>query len=185
MVALKNKLRHSLKGLIIFLLLPLGVYTLSACANGKNTQTADQVAAVNGASAHKGDIDLQNVYFRKTNNNTYELVMTAVNNNLTTDDKLVEINSADGIKFTIAGQTTVPAQGLLQAGTPENSLINPSQINMARINGIYNEDNNNKISVTAGADRIKPGLTNELTFGFQNAGVITLGVPLVVAEPNS
>lgn len=151
---------------------------LASCANGKNTQTADQVAAVDGVSGSKKDLDLQNVHFRKVADNRYELVFRAINNNLAADDSLESITSPSGINFAIAGKTIVPAQGVLQAGVPNNTnQAAPASPNLNNLNGVYKSENDLTVKVAGDVQKIKPGLTNEVIFTFKKAGVITLTVP--------
>ena len=84
-------------------LLAGGALALTACGAGQISQTATQVAAVNGNSVDVGDIQLRNVHVVYPTSEEYsimpggtvELGFTAINSNPSVADELTDISSPD------------------------------------------------------------------------------------------
>ncbi|AYF78710.1 hypothetical protein D7D52_04280 [Nocardia yunnanensis] len=174
------------------------VLALSGCGAGQVSQTATQVAAVNGNSANVGSIALRDVRFLVPPTEEYNnakggkavLAFSAVNLNDSKADELVAINSDLGQvklaeKVEIKPSSTVVADkptakdaaqaaavGQQNAGeNPENKSADPAAKPIL-------------VEVTGLTKDITPGLTYPLTFVFKEGGTVVVNVP-VDAGPNN
>lgn len=153
--------------------------TLSACGAGQISQTATQVAAVNGNFADVGDISVRNVHvvypqseeYSLEPGGTVELGFVAINNNPAAADTLTGISTTAASNVSVgeeAGGTEIAPLTALGAGAPvDNSVEDPDiplQFITVELNGI-NED-------------VRPGLTIPVTFSFEEAGDVELLVPV-------
>jgi copper(I)-binding protein len=151
---------------------------LAGCSAGQLAQTATQQAAVNGTAATVGDITLRNVHLRAPQTADYvkpgsdvELLFVASNDSPDTPDKLVSIRSDFG-SVTLTGDTKLPPTDVLVVGEPDGQV--------APLEATETAD-----AAKAMVDINKPitnGLTYNFTFTFQNAGEITVPVPISAGE---
>lgn len=156
-----------------------GVLTLSACGAGQISQTADQVAAVNGNFADAGSISLRNVHVVYPQTEEYsiepggkvELGFLAVNNSPDTADTLTGISTTAASSIAVGeepGGTEIAPLTALGAGTPIDNQVDdpgiPLQFILVELNGIGEE--------------VRPGLTVPITFTFEKAGDVEVNVPI-------
>lgn len=138
---------------------------VSGCAAGQISQTAQQVAAIDGANATVGAISVLNVHFATPEkatpsavaypaSATATLVLTVSNAGLEAD-RLVAVSSPVG-RFALASPVTVQAS---------------SGVELAH---------ENAISVSLAED-LKYGISVPVTFSFDHAGTLTTNV--LVANP--
>lgn len=155
------------------------VLTLTACSAGQVSQTADQVAAVNGNSADLGSISLRNVHVVYPQTEEYsldpggkvELGFLAINNNPGISDKLTRVATTEATSVTIVGEPggrEIEPQSALGAGAPSDTQLDdpaiPLQLIVVELNGI--------------SEDVRPGLTFPVTFTFEKAGDIAVQVPI-------
>lgn len=154
--------------------------SLSACSAGQITQTATQVAAVNGNYANQGDISLRNVHIVYPNSEEYSLApggtvalaFTAINESESQPERLAKITTDLADSVTIAGEVggrVIAPQTALSAGTVNATVTDDGEeietdLVLVTLNGV--------------AQDVYPGLTAPITFTFANAGDITVQVPV-------
>ncbi|MDV6262681.1 hypothetical protein [Rhodococcoides yunnanense] len=161
-------------------LLAGGALTLTACGAGQISQTATQVAAVNGNSADVGDIQLRNVHVVYPNSQehsiepggTVELGFTAINSNPAVADELTGISSPEA-QITIVdeaepGSTEIAASTALGAGAPADTQLDDPLVPIQLI----------KVEMADISENVRPGLTLPVTFEFANAGEVVVNVPV-------
>lgn len=151
---------------------------LSGCSAGQVSQTATQQAAVNGTAASVGNITLRNVHLRAPQSTDYvqpgrgvELLFVAANESPDTPDKLVSITSDYGT-VSLTGDTALPPTDVLVVGEPDGQA--------APLEAAETAD-----AAKATVDLSKPitnGLTYDFTFTFQQAGPVTVAVPVSAGE---
>jgi copper(I)-binding protein len=151
---------------------------LSGCGAGQISQTATQEPAVNGTSAAVGDVALGNIHLRAAQTTDYvepghdvELLFVASNNSPDRNDKLVSITSDIGT-VSIAGDTTLPAGGVLVVGEPDGQIASLESAKLAE--GVE--------ATVALTKPITNGLTYNFTFSFQQNGQTTVPVPISAGE---
>lgn len=144
----------------------LGVASLSGCAAGMISQTADQVPNHDGAFGTLGPIGVANATFGDQSDGPGPVAYAAgsavpltlwVSNNSTEADTVTSISSSAG-NVTLGGDAVVPPQGLLEIG-----------------------DGGIKAQIDATTADIKYGFPVTVDIYFANAGKLTLKVP--VAQP--
>ncbi|MFD1815760.1 hypothetical protein [Rhodococcus gannanensis] len=154
--------------------------SLSACSAGQITQTATQVAAVNGNYANQGDISLRNVHVVYPDSEEYSLepggtvalAFTAINESEYQTERLTKITTDKAASVTIAGEAgarIIPPQTALAAGTVDATVVDDGEEIESKIILVTLDD--------IGAD-VYPGLTMPVTFSFERAGDITVDVPV-------
>jgi len=149
------------------------VAAVTGCSAGQVTQTSTQVATVNGSSANVGQLALRDIRILYPSGGTYaegstaQLVLAVANQGLA-EDTLIEITgeffddaavSTDDAGDEASVEVEVPAQGILQFGTPEFPSIELADLSA-------------ELSV---AEIVS------MTFVFEQAGEVTVEVP--VANP--
>ncbi|MGV9800083.1 hypothetical protein ACWDTP_18750 [Mycobacterium sp. NPDC003449] len=147
--------------------------TLTACGAGQVSQTSTQEPAVNGVNAQAGQVSLRNVHLRAPQQTDYvepgsavELLFVAANDSPEGDNKLLSITSDIG-QVTLAGDGTVPANGVLLVGEPDGQLASVQSTEPAD-------------AVTAQVALTRPitnGLLYDFTFNFED-GKTTVAVPI-------
>lgn len=164
---------------------------LSACGAGQITQTSSQAAAINGSNADAGPLALRNVHVIYPNSEEYsiepggtaQLGFTIVNQDLNAGDTLTDIStdfaaSVTGTGFEIEPQSSVIAGAsdetaeLVEAvdesprpeGTSETPAAAPNELLTVEL-----------VDLSEG---VRPGLTIPITFTFEQAGDVTLSVPV-------
>ncbi|MGA9871221.1 MAG: hypothetical protein WBQ44_08785 [Rhodococcus sp. (in: high G+C Gram-positive bacteria)] len=153
--------------------------TLTACSAGQVSQTAQQVAAINGNFADVGDISLRNVHVVYPQGEEYsiepggkvELGFTAVNNSSESADTLQSISTTAASNVTVGEQpsgTEIEPLTALGAGVVIDNEVEdpgiPLQFITVELNGIGEE--------------VRPGLTIPVTFTFEKAGEVEMLVPV-------
>ncbi len=154
--------------------------SLSACSAGQITQTATQVAAVNGNYANQGDISLRNVHIVYPNSEEYSLepggkvvlAFTALNESEFEPERLAKIATDKAEAVTIAGEVgerVIRPQTALASGAPDATVTDDNEKILTK-----------EILVTLDgiSEGVYPGLTVPVTFTFERAGDITVNVPV-------
>ena len=151
---------------------------VTACGAGQISQTATQAPAVNGVNAGVGDLSLRNVHLRAPQAKDYvlpgteaELLFVVTNESPDKSDKLVSIRTDIG-SVPLRGDATLAPSGVLVAGEPDGQTKALESVEPAD-------------PLTADVNRTKPitnGLTYPFTFTFQNAGEVTVQVPISAGE---
>lgn len=189
--------RKAARSLAIAGLLAATALTVGACGAGQISQTANQVAAVNGNQVNVGQLSLRNVridYPRdpKANSTVINnkqggralLLFDLINNSpdkadtltsITTDVGSVQVSQAAGNEST-TGLVSVPAQQSLIAGRePSETPVQDGSAGVdTTVDGITVEIDNLTRDLT-------PGLPVQVTFAFQNNGTVTLDAPVDAA----
>ncbi|RVW00799.1 copper chaperone PCu(A)C [Rhodococcus xishaensis] len=152
---------------------------LSACGAGQISQTATQVAAVNGNKADADNIALRNVHVVYPNSEEYslepggdvQLAFTAINLSEHQTDQLTAIQTDFAGSVTVDeldGTLEIRPQTSLGAGNPDITVPEEAPETLSLID-VTLED------ITEG---VRPGLTFPVTFTFQNAGDVVVQVPV-------
>ncbi|MGN5238187.1 MULTISPECIES: hypothetical protein [unclassified Rhodococcus (in: high G+C Gram-positive bacteria)] len=164
---------------------------LSACGAGQITQTSDQVAAINGTNTDAGSLALRNVHIIYPDSEEYSiepggtalLGFTIANLDGYRDDVLTGIETEYAGSVTGADNITIPALGSVIAGvspettdllesvdespqptSPEDTPVVPATVETIEL-----------VDLKEG---VRPGLTIPFTFSFEEAGDVTLSVPV-------
>nr|WP_275889310.1 hypothetical protein [Nakamurella flavida] len=142
---------------------------LSGCAAGQISQTAQQVAAIDGANADTGSISIRNVLLAEPERtNGYPAgsdarVLLYVSNIGLNADTLTSVSSSVAGSATIDGTAEVPPQTLVDMATDTGVQI-------------ALEDLNRDVFF---------GQSIPVTFTFENAGSMTVQVPVEVPTERS
>lgn len=166
-----------------------GALTLSACGAGQISQTATQVAAVNGNTAELGPLALRNVHVVFPNSEEYSLepggdavlAFTAINDSENTPEKLTGITTDFAGSVSIAGEAgtaDIAPQTSLGAGTSTEDASGQAE---ADAQNPGNADAPSDLVLVVLEDLkegVRPGLTIPVTFSFANAGDVTVSVPV-------
>ncbi|MDQ4092114.1 MAG: copper chaperone PCu(A)C [Actinomycetota bacterium] len=153
--------------------------SLVGCSAGQITQTDSQVAAVDGTHADVGQsIALRDVLITAPPhaNGTYPAgssvpVLLTIVNQGTRADRLINVTSPAASQVLVLGTTTIPpgtnvtsTAGSASAGVqPQSPLV----VGQLRI-------------VLTTSQPLRAGLNTPITFVFENAGTVTLPVPMAV-----
>lgn len=152
---------------------------LSACGAGQISQTATQAAAVNGNQTTSGDIALRNVHVVYPNSEDYsiepggtaQLAFTAVNLSEHATDTLKSIKTDYAGAVTIDdknGSREIKPQAALGAGNPDVTVPEQAPESVSLID----------VTLDDIREGVRPGLTFPVIFTFQNAGDVTVQVPV-------
>lgn len=137
--------------------------TLSGCAAGQISQTATQVAAIDGANGKVGDIAVLNARLEPTEREDYpagsdaQLLLWISNDSLQADT-LTGITTSAAKSVDIDGDPTVQAQTLVDFATTKGT----------------------QVTVTGFLQDQYYGVSIPMTFSFANAGILSLNVPIEV-----
>ncbi|GAB3131652.1 hypothetical protein GCM10027289_18190 [Tsukamurella serpentis] len=141
--------------------------SVSACSAGQISQTANQVAAINGANRTFVDqqiaISDAHVLFPVTGSQG-KLAFVLTNINPKTADKLVGISLEDNKSATVSGNTTLPANGSLYGAAPVGSS---DASGVTRLG----------VTIPVSPDW-RPGLTKKVWFHLERAGSLMVDVPM-------
>ncbi|KAA0016339.1 copper chaperone PCu(A)C [Antrihabitans cavernicola] len=157
----------------------LAALAISGCSAGRISQTAQQVAAVNGRSADIGDISLRNIYLTPStatgpcvaqHGGPIRVAFTAVNNSSTTPDRLI------GIASDAANSVAVDAPAAALVIAPKTTLAAGQPIE--QVTGASAPDTPIDVVLNHPNKYARPGLTVPLTFTFEKAGATTVDVAL-------
>ncbi|KXP02382.1 hypothetical protein HWD35_16945 [Tsukamurella tyrosinosolvens] len=142
--------------------------SVSACGAGQISQTANQVAAINGANQTFVDqkIALSDVHVLfPVSGSQGKLAFVLTNLNPHQADKLKGISDEKGRFATISGDTTLAANGSLYGTAPAGSDTKAAGIT--------------RLTVSVPVDaNWRPGLTNKLWFHLEKAGSLPIDVPI-------
>ncbi|MCA1008519.1 hypothetical protein LCL87_22655 [Rhodococcus hoagii] len=152
---------------------------LSACGAGQISQTATQVAAINGNQATSGDIALRNVHVVYPNSEEYsiepggdaQLAFSAVNLSESKTDRLKDIKTdfAGSVKIDEKdGTLEIKPQSALGAGNPDVSVPEQAPEHLSLID----------VTLVDIREGVRPGLTFPVIFTFEKAGDIVVQVPV-------
>lgn len=179
--------------------------TLSACGAGQISQTANQVAALNGVQADQGAISLRNIqliYGQQAAAATTEaaegaaeattvataagdqgqLVFSVINTDLANADTLTGIRSDAARTVTIAGSTvTLPPRGEVQA-YPAGWYGDLSTSAVMAAGDV--EKGSTQVEFSGLNQDVRVGLSIPVTFTFAKAGSVTVQVPVVTHPDN-
>ncbi|MGW5388473.1 hypothetical protein [Nocardia sp. NPDC003963] len=160
---------------------------LSGCSAGQISQTAAQVAAINGNTANIGDIALRNVHIVypgdgtgiNTTGGKAALALSIVNTgevvtdeltSVTTDLGTAQITPGEGDKVSIAPAETVVVS------TPQAGAETHTTGETVETEG--GETKHARIEITGLTQNITPGLTYDVSFNFKENGAVVVQVPV-------
>lgn len=151
-------------------------FALAGCGAGQQAQTAAQTAAVNGANADLGALALRDVLitYPEHHNGTYPAgsnvpVRLTIVNQTTSADTLMSVVTPAARQVLLEGTTTIPPGLSVSAGTEYSDPAAPaSPLDVGQL----------RIVLVDATYPLRPGLNIEVTFVFQNAGPVTLSVPM-------
>lgn len=164
---------------------------LSACSAGQITQTSSQAAAINGTNTDAGSIALRNVHVIYPNSEEYsiepggtaQLGFTIVNLDTYVSDTLTDISTDFASSVTGAGFEIEPQSSVIAGASPETAEL---------VEGVDESPRPGSTEETPAAapsevltvelvdlsEGVRPGLTIPITFTFEEAGDVTLSVPV-------
>jgi len=152
-----------------------GAVILTGCSAGQISQTATQQAAVNGNAANAKNIALRNVHLLATQSSDYlqpgqtvPLIFVAANNSPDVNDKLVGITSDVGA-VAMTGGAAIAAGDALVFGSGGGSVEAMGSATPTAAEVTLNKP-------------ITNGLTYNFTFTFEQAGKITVAVPISAGD---
>ncbi|EOM75229.1 hypothetical protein DW322_02060 [Rhodococcus rhodnii] len=170
---------------------------LSACGSGQISQTATQVAAVNGNETEVGALALRNVHLVQTEpdaptepGGSANLAFWVTNTHPSLTDRLVSIDTdyADAVEIDEGtGSLELSGKGSLAAyPSPEDA---PAADVVAQSEAESDTTNNDvtgepvpsgiiEVTLTGLSEDVRPGLTFPVTFEFERAGSVTIEVPV-------
>ncbi len=158
----------------------IGVAVIPGCGAGQLSQTAMQQSAVDGNSAVINNVVLRNIRIRALQTGDYlrpgatvDLALVAVNQSPDVNDRLVGITTDIG-KVTVTGDPSLPASGTLFFGS-QNGQSKPAADAV--------EVSNSVKSTIALTKPITNGPNYNVTFTFEKAGSVSVGVPISAPEP--
>ncbi len=142
--------------------------TMSGCAAGQISQTADQVAAIDGANATVGDLGVRNAQFATPAGQAWKAgtdvpLLFWVTNDGLSNDTLTQVSTPAAASVVISGEAVVPGSTHLEFGT------------------------DSKVTVTLKglAADLPYGISVPVTFVFAKAGQLTTNVPVQVPAERS
>ncbi|MEV6772713.1 hypothetical protein AB0N05_29155 [Nocardia sp. NPDC051030] len=174
---------------------------LSGCGAGQISQTATQVAAVNGNSANVGKVALRDVRFLLPQSEEYNnakggkavLAFSAINLGEAKSDELVSITSDLG-SVKIDGKAEIKPQTTLVAGYAKKGEAKPEAAAGHDQHGASAEPATEKaadpdanpllIEIDGLSKDVTPGLTYPVTFNFKDAGTVVVNVPVDAGPGN-
>lgn len=149
-------------------LLTAAALTLSGCAAGQYSQTADQVAAIDGANGTVGDITVLNARLAPTIREDYAAG---------TDAQLLLWISNDGLQAdTLTGITTSAAESVEIDG--DGTVQGQTLADFASEDGV-------EVVVTGFLQDQYYGVSIPMTFSFATAGTLDLNIPIEVPQERS
>ncbi|MVU79393.1 hypothetical protein GPX89_19365 [Nocardia sp. ET3-3] len=175
------------------------VLALSGCGAGQVSQTATQVAAVNGNSTNSGSIALRDVRFLLPPTEEYNnakggkavLAFSAINMSDNKTDELVSISAGDLGQVKLADKVEIKPSSVVVADKPTAKDAAQAAAVHEQNTGEPAADKSADpaakpilVEVTGLTKDITPGLTYPLSFVFKNGGTVAINVP-VDAGPNN
>jgi copper(I)-binding protein len=152
-------------GLALFAAMTLAV---SGCAAGQYAQTAEQVAAIDGANGTVGDIAVLNARLAPTTRSSYPAgsnvrVLLYISNAGFTADTLESVSSSAATSVKITGDAALPPQTLAD----------------------FAGETGTEVTLTGLLQELHYGVSIPMTFSFANAGSIDLNVPIQLPPERS
>ncbi len=140
----------------------VAVLALSGCAAGQVSQTADQVASVDGANGTVGYMGVRNVLLATTTGSDYAKGASAplelwVSNTGIQPDTLTGVTTPAAASVEINGVATIPGQTLKDF-----------------------TGNRSTITLKGLTSKITYGQSVPVTFAFASAGTVTVNVPIAI-----
>jgi copper(I)-binding protein len=137
--------------------------TVSGCAAGQYSQTADQVAAIDGANGIVGDLTVLNARLAPTSGQDYPAgsnarVLFWISNDSINPDTLSGISTTAAKSVKITGDAVLPGQSLVD----------------------FASDTGSQVVVTGFLQDQYYGVSIPMTFSFKNAGSLTMNVPIEI-----
>ncbi|MET0864641.1 MAG: hypothetical protein ABWZ98_09935, partial [Nakamurella sp.] len=135
--------------------------TISGCAAGQYSQTADQVAAIDGANGVIGDLTVLNARLAPTEREDYPAGSDArlllwISNDSINPDTLSEVSTSAAESVEITGEALLPGQTLVDMSADTGTKV--------QVNGFLEDQ--------------YYGQSIPMTFSFKNAGTLTLNIPI-------
>lgn len=149
-------------------LLAAACLALSGCAAGQYSQTANQVAAIDGANGTVGSLTVLNARLAPTDSEDYPAGSSArlllwISNDGLTPDTLNGVSTSAAKSVKITGDASVPGQSLADFAT----------------------DQGTKVTVTGFVQNEIYGQSIPVTFSFANAGSLSLNIPIQLPPDRS
>ncbi len=138
----------------------------TGCAAGQVTGTNTQLSTVDGAGANVAEVALRDITFEYPNSSLYEagdsvrILFTAVNRDPLEDDALLDVTSP-------AFEGDLDSDEGLPIELP------------ARVDVSFRDDGA-VLELTDLAEELRPSVAVDVTFVFENAGEVTVQVPVAV-----
>jgi copper(I)-binding protein len=149
-------------------LLAAASLVLSGCAAGQYSQTAAQVASIDGANGTIGNIAVLNARLAPTEREKYPAGSNArlllwISNDSVNPDALSSVSTSAASSVKITGDPAVPGQTLADFAT----------------------DQGTQVTVTGFLQDQFYGQSIPMTFNFKNAGALSLNIPIQIPEQRS
>jgi len=149
-------------------LLAAAALTLTGCAAGQISQTADQVAAIDGANGTIGDITVLNARLAPTAREQYlkgsdARVLLWISNDSLNPDTLSGVSTPAAQSVKITGDPAVPGQTLADFATADGTVV----------------------TITGFLQDQPYGVSIPMTFSFATAGTLNLNVPIELPPERS
>ncbi|WP_111766633.1 hypothetical protein [Nakamurella deserti] len=144
------------------------VLALSGCGAGQIAQTAQQVAAIDGANGTAGEVAVRDVRLAPTESYRYEPgadipVKLWLSNTSLNPDELTGVTTEAAEEVVVEGDTDIQPQTLREV----------------------NSETDTTIVVTGLRDELPYGKSIPMTFSFASGGTISVNVPIEIPEQRS
>ena len=188
MSTLSTARRAAVRPVVIGCALSGAVALVCGCGTGRNAPTRMERAVTNGVQANAGNVVLRNVLLTAdvpagTATRTLQLE-GLVANNTGGQDQLTSVRTATSIPFLAsalaasasgAAPSAAPSSGATSSGTAATATIAPGTPVRLGSEGL-------NLSVSGLPAAVLPGSTLSVTFTFQQAGVVTVAVPVYAKD---
>jgi copper(I)-binding protein len=172
---------------------------MSACAAGRQAQTAEEKPTLDGSNATVGDIGLRSIAIAPPKSGTYEpgsdvVLIGAIVNEGSTADQLTAVTtsvatgwgafaSADDAKAVIAAQ----AAGTASTGSTTTLPIGGKSISVppGQRAAFGLPASTGAVLLTDLKTRLYPAQVVKITFRFKHAGSVTMSVPVQITGKNN
>ncbi|WP_171198646.1 hypothetical protein [Nakamurella aerolata] len=162
-----------------------GALLLSGCAAGQISQTAQQVAAINGGNANVGNIGVRNAMLQTPDGAAYPRgssaqLITWLSNAGNTADQLVSVSSPIASNITIEPQNVpLPPRSLVEVGpAPGVPAGSAAPSSGAAQSGAAGSGGTVRVTFDGLADPGCYGKSIPVMFAFRDAGQVTLNIPV-------
>ena len=185
---MNRALRAATVGVLLFS--PLAI---TACSAGQVNQTSSQLRDKVGPTARVGALELRQVQLAYPTNGSYapgddaELQMTIVNSG-SEDDALTGVSGSSFSRVRVTGSssgTLAPSTSAAATSTPASSSGGRTlDVPVPADSTVYLGQNAPTVTLVALGEGLTPAQTVELTFTFEQAGDVTVQVPVAVPAEN-